>query len=36
MDGAAAESPNDRALIRLAGCLLLEQHDEWLIVRCDR
>ena len=25
--------PNDRALIRLAGMLLLEQNDEWLVQR---
>ncbi len=25
--------PNDQALIRLAGMLLLEQNDEWLVQR---
>jgi len=25
--------PNDQALIRLAGALLIEQNDEWLISR---
>lgn len=25
--------PNDRALLRLAGALLLEQNDEWLVMR---
>jgi hypothetical protein len=25
--------PNDAALLRLAGALLLEQNDEWLIAR---
>ena len=25
--------PNDRALIRLAGSLLIEQNDEWLVSR---
>jgi len=25
--------PNDRALIRLAGSLLVEQNDEWLVSR---
>ena len=25
--------PNDAALLRLAGMLLLEQNDEWLIAR---
>ena len=25
--------PNDAALIRLAGSLLIEQNDEWLVVR---
>jgi putative transposase len=25
--------PNDQALLRLAGMLLLEQHDEWLVGR---
>jgi hypothetical protein len=23
--------PNDHSLIRLAGCLLIEQSDEWLV-----
>jgi len=26
-------SPNDAALLRLAGMLLLEQNDEWLVGR---
>jgi putative transposase len=26
--------PNDAALPRLAGILLLEQNDEWLVGRC--
>jgi putative transposase len=26
--------PNDGALLRLAGMLLLEQNDEWLVGRC--
>jgi putative transposase len=26
--------PNDQALLRLAGMLLLEQNDEWLVGRC--
>ena len=26
-------SPNDAALIRLAGMLLIEQNDEWLVSR---
>jgi len=25
--------PNDAALLRLAGMLLLEQNDEWLVSR---
>jgi hypothetical protein len=25
--------PNDQALIRLAGSLLIEQNDEWLVSR---
>jgi putative transposase len=25
--------PNDRALMRLAGMLLIEQNDEWLVQR---
>jgi putative transposase len=25
--------PNDQALLRLAGSLLLEQNDEWLVSR---
>ena len=25
--------PNDAALLRLAGALLIEQNDEWLIAR---
>jgi len=25
--------PNDSALIRLAGSLLIEQNDEWLVMR---
>jgi len=25
--------PNDQALLRLAGMLLLEQNDEWLVAR---
>ena len=25
--------PNDQALLRLAGMLLLEQNDEWLVGR---
>jgi putative transposase len=27
--------PNDAALLRLAGMLLPEQHDEWLVGRRD-
>jgi putative transposase len=26
--------PNDAALLRLAGMLLIEQNDEWLVTRC--
>jgi putative transposase len=26
--------PNDAALLRLAGSLLIEQNDEWLVSRC--
>jgi putative transposase len=26
--------PNDQALIRLAGSLLIKQHDEWRVSRC--
>jgi transposase-like protein len=26
--------PNDAALLRLAGMLLIEQNDEWLVARC--
>jgi putative transposase len=26
--------PNDAALLRLAGRLLIEQNDEWLVSRC--
>ena len=25
--------PNDHSLIRLAGCLLIEQNDEWLVTK---
>jgi hypothetical protein len=25
--------PNDASLIRLAGCLLIEQCDEWLVTK---
>jgi len=25
--------PNDASMIRLAGCLLIEQNDEWLVQR---
>ena len=25
--------PNDAALVRLAGSLLIEQNDEWLVMR---
>ena len=25
--------PNDQALLRLAGSLLIEQNDEWLVSR---
>ena len=25
--------PNDAALLRLAGSLLIEQNDEWLVAR---
>jgi hypothetical protein len=25
--------PNDHSLIRLAGCLLIEQCDEWLVTK---
>jgi putative transposase len=25
--------PNDQVLLRLAGSLLIEQHDEWLVSR---
>ena len=27
--------PNDAALLRLAGSLLIEQNDEWLVARRD-
>ena len=26
--------PNDAALLRLAGALLIEQNDEWLVAHC--
>ena len=26
--------PNDAAALRLAGALLMEQNDEWLVGRC--